>query len=130
MADGKEATPAKAKAGSGAQENAKMPKGGRKGGTIFPRLNLKQALEYSKKLVSKTAVAPQPGATILAGVFNNAGPEGKVRLSALKQFGLLEAHPPLTRRLSLRETLRLRRTKRKRKSFSVARCWCLRYIAS
>lgn len=66
------------------------PKGGRKGGTIFPRVPLKQALDYAKKLVSKTAVAPQPEATILAGVFNNGGPEGRIRLSALKQFGLLE----------------------------------------
>jgi hypothetical protein len=35
-------------------------------------------------------VAGQPEATILAGVFNNAGSEGKIRLSALKQFGLIE----------------------------------------
>jgi hypothetical protein len=88
MVDGKNAT--RSKAGAGAQEKTKMPKGGRKGGTIFPRLTLKQALEYSKKLVSKTAVAPQPEATIVAGVFNNAGAKGKVRLSALRQFGLLE----------------------------------------
>ncbi len=32
----------------------KPPKGGRKGGTLFPKLNLKQALEYAEKLVSKT----------------------------------------------------------------------------
>lgn len=83
---------AKAKAGSGTPEK-KMPKGGRKGGTIFPRVALKQALDYSKKLVSKTAVAPQPEATILAGVFNNAGPEGQIRASALKQFGLMEGTP-------------------------------------
>jgi hypothetical protein len=95
MADGKgkESRPAKPQTGSGVQENAKMPKGGRKGGTIFPRLDLKQALEYSKKLVSRTAVNPQPEATILAGVFNNAGSQGKIRLSALKQFGLLEGTP-------------------------------------
>jgi len=79
--------------GTGTPEKKKMPKGGRKGGTIFPRLKLKQALEYSKKLVSKTAVAPQPEATILAGVFNNAGPEGKVRISALKQLGLIQGTP-------------------------------------
>jgi hypothetical protein len=78
------------KTGAGVEEKTKTGKGGRKGGTIFPRLTLKQALEYSKKLVSKTAVASQPEATVLAGVFNNAGPEGKIRLSALKQFGLLE----------------------------------------
>jgi len=37
-----------------------MPKGGRKGGTQFPRLDLKQAIEFNKKLVSKTHTAPQP----------------------------------------------------------------------
>src|SRR5271169_60204 len=68
----------------------KMPKGGRKGGTTFPRIPLKDALDYSKRLVSKTAVAPQPESTILAGVFDNAGPGGQVRASALKQFGLME----------------------------------------
>ena len=88
MVDGKKLKAAKV--GSSVQESTRLPKGGRKGGKIFPRLPLKQALEYSKKLVSKTAVASQPEATILAGVFNNAGPDGKVRLSALKQFGLLE----------------------------------------
>lgn len=68
----------------------KIPKGGRKGGTLFPRINLKQALEYSKKLVAKTHTGPQPEATILPGVLGNAGSAGKVRASALKQFGLLE----------------------------------------
>jgi hypothetical protein len=67
--------------------------GGRKGGTIFPRVTFKQALIYSKKLVSKTAVSPQPEATVLAGVFDNAGSRGKIRISALKQLGLLEGTP-------------------------------------
>ncbi|MDR3799179.1 MAG: hypothetical protein P4K93_13570 [Terracidiphilus sp.] len=57
---------------------------------MYPRIPLEQALIYSKKLVSKTAVAPQSEATLLAGVFGNASSEGKVRLSALKQFGLVE----------------------------------------
>jgi hypothetical protein len=66
---------------------------GRKlGGKMFPRIGLDQALVYSKKLVSKTAVSAQPEATILAGVFGNAGSDGKVRLSALKQFGLIEGN--------------------------------------
>jgi hypothetical protein len=68
----------------------KLPKGGRKGGTLFPKINLKQALDYSKKLVSKTHTGPQPEKTILPGVFGNAGGPGKVRASALKQYGLLE----------------------------------------
>ena len=69
---------------------SKMPKGGRKGGTTFPRLNLKQALDYAHKLVGKTHTGPQPAKTILPGVFGNAGPEGGVRASALKQYGLLQ----------------------------------------
>lgn len=68
----------------------KAPKGGRKGGTLFPKINLKQALDYSKKLVGKTHTGAQPEKTILPGVFGNSGPGGKVRASALKQFGLLE----------------------------------------
>jgi hypothetical protein len=68
----------------------KPPKGGSKGGTRFPRLNMSEALGYSKKLVSKTFSGPQPEATILVGVFNNKGPLGGVRASALKQYNLME----------------------------------------
>lgn len=71
----------------------KPPKGGRKGGTVFPKIDLKQAHDYAKKLVSKTHSGPQPDTIILTGVFNNAGAEGKVRASALKQFSLLEGEP-------------------------------------
>lgn len=67
----------------------KMPKGGRKGGATFPRIPLKQALEYSDKLVSKTHTGALPEATILAGVFGS-GTYGQVRASALKQYGLME----------------------------------------
>jgi len=63
---------------------------GRRGGTIFPRIALEEALKYSKKLVSKTAIGPQPEQTVLAGVFGNSGGPGKIRLSALRQFGLLD----------------------------------------
>lgn len=65
-------------------------KGGRKGGKLFPRVNLEQAVKYAKKLVAKTHTGAQPEGTILTGVFGNAGPEGKIRVSALKQYGLLE----------------------------------------
>jgi hypothetical protein len=65
------------------------PKGGRKGGTLFPKIDLKKAVEYSKKIVSKTHTSPLPASVILPGVFNNSGPDGKVRASALRQFGLL-----------------------------------------
>jgi len=68
----------------------KLPKGGRKGGTAYPRLPLSAALEYSDKLVSKTHTGPQPASTILAGVFNNAGPIGFVRAASLRKYGLLE----------------------------------------
>jgi hypothetical protein len=72
------------------QEKKVPPKGGRRGGTLFPKINLQKALEYSKKLVAKTHVARQPADEILPGVFGNSGPEGQVRASALKQFGLME----------------------------------------
>jgi hypothetical protein len=68
----------------------KQTKGGRKGGTTYPHLNLQKALDYGKKLVAKTHTGPQPEETILPGVFGNSGPLGKVRASALKQYGLLE----------------------------------------
>lgn len=68
----------------------KMPKGGRKGGTTFPRLSLGDALKYAEKLVSKTHTGPQPEAVILKGVFGNSGSVGRIRVSALKQFGLLK----------------------------------------
>jgi hypothetical protein len=66
------------------------PRGGRKGGTLFPKIKLQQATEYAKKLVSKTHTGPLSAKTILPGVFGNAGPIGQVRASALKQYGFLE----------------------------------------
>jgi hypothetical protein len=68
----------------------KPPKGGRKGGTTFPRMSLKDALEYSRRLVSKTHTGPQQMDSISAGVLNAKGGLGAVRLSALRQYGLLE----------------------------------------
>src|SRR6266478_1254710 len=70
---------------------AKVPKGGRKGGTIFPRIGLEQAIEYSNNVVRKTHSAPQPAETLYVGVFGNKGAGGKIRASALKQYGLLES---------------------------------------
>jgi hypothetical protein len=78
----------KAKAEEGAKKA--MPKGGRKGGTMFPRTPLDKALGYSENLVRKTHSGAQPVQTILVGVFKNKGDDGKVRASALRQFGLLE----------------------------------------
>ena len=67
-----------------------MPKGGRKGGRQFPQINLKDAVEYAKRLVSKTHTGPQPEAIILKGVFNASGGMGGVRASAMKQYGLMD----------------------------------------
>ena len=67
-----------------------MPRGGRKGGTRFPQIALEQAIGFAKKLVAKTHTGPQPEQIILKGVFNSSGPQGQIRASALKQFGLLE----------------------------------------
>jgi hypothetical protein len=68
-------------------------KGGRKGGSQFPRVELKQAIEFTKRLVSKTHTGPQPEKIVLPGVFNNAGSVGRIRASALKQYDLLVGSP-------------------------------------
>ncbi len=67
----------------------KPPKGGRKGGTLYPKIALQDALDYGEKLVSKTHTGAQSATIILPGVFGSASNTGKVRASALKQFGLL-----------------------------------------
>lgn len=67
-----------------------MPKGGRKGGAVFPRINLADAVGYAKKLVSKTHVAPQALDVIHSGVVGAKSGTGNVRVSALKQFNLLK----------------------------------------
>ena len=82
---------AEVKASTGTKN--KPPKGGRKGGTTFPRVGLRKALEDSEKVVRKTHTGPQPEDAILRGVFENVGPEGGIRASALKQYGLLELSP-------------------------------------
>ena len=71
-------------------QKTKPPKGGRKGGTIFPRIPLAQVIEYSNNAVRKTHTGPQPAETLYVGVFGNKGPEGQVRASALKQHALLD----------------------------------------
>jgi hypothetical protein len=68
----------------------KPPKGGRKGGTLFPKIDLPQALEYSKKLVGKTHTGAQAAKTVLPGVFGSSTGPGRVRASALKQYGLMK----------------------------------------
>jgi hypothetical protein len=67
----------------------KILRGRRKGGMQFPHTSLKRAVQYARKLVSKTHTETQPASIILKGVFDNAGSAGKVRASALKQYDLL-----------------------------------------
>jgi hypothetical protein len=73
-----------------AKKARQMPKGGRKGGSVFPRLTLNDAISYAHKLVSKTHTARQPNDVILSGVIGAKGGTGAVRMSALKQYGFLE----------------------------------------
>lgn len=66
-----------------------MPKGGRKGGSVFPRVALNDAVSYARKLVSKTHTGPQPQDVIFSGVVGAKSGKGQVRISALKQYGFL-----------------------------------------
>jgi hypothetical protein len=72
------------------KQSRQMPKGGRKGGSSFPRVALNDAIGYARKLVSKTHTAPQPKDVILSGVIGTKGGNGAVRMSALKQYGFLK----------------------------------------
>ena len=74
-------------------KKAGPPKGGRKGGTGYPKVKLEQAVAFAKKLVGKTHTGPMPASTILPGVFKSGGSTGKIRASALKQYGLLSGTP-------------------------------------
>lgn len=67
-----------------------MPKGGRKGGTSFPRVSLTDALAYARKLVTKTHTGPQPQDVVYAGVVGSSSGAGRVRVAALKQYGLMK----------------------------------------
>lgn len=70
--------------------NRTMPKGGRKGGAIFPRITLSDAIIYAKKLVSKTHISPQSKDILYSGVFGAKGSRGAIKMSAMKQYGFLE----------------------------------------
>lgn len=71
------------------KKTRQMPKGGRKGGAIFPRIPLIDALQYAKKLVSKTHISAQPQDLIFSGVLGAKGSAGEVKISSLRQYGLL-----------------------------------------
>jgi hypothetical protein len=47
------------------------------------------AVKFARKLVSKTQISAMPAATIYPGVFGVTGTLGDVRVSALRQYGLL-----------------------------------------
>lgn len=71
----------------------KQPQGsGRKGGTRFPNYSLKLLLPHLKELTSKTHSKPINIEQLNAGVFKirPKSPEGGVRYSSLKQFGLAD----------------------------------------
>lgn len=72
-----------------AKNPRQMPKGGRKGGAVFPRIPLADAVVYAKKLVSKTHTGPQSNDVILMGVIGSKHDKGVYGMSALKQFGLM-----------------------------------------
>src|SRR5688572_28985133 len=65
------------------------PKGGRRGGKIIPHYGLEDALVWSDKLVSKTYNSPQPLDLIKASVVEAKSAVGDIRVSALRQYGLL-----------------------------------------
>ena len=67
-----------------------LVKGGKKGGSRFPRVPLAKALEYADKLVKRTHHGALPAQTILVGVFDNKGSDGEIRVGALGGYGLLD----------------------------------------
>ena len=67
----------------------KTPNAGRKGGAVFPRISLDDAVVYARKLVSETHVSAQPADIIYSGVVGAKSGRGNVRISALKQYGFL-----------------------------------------
>jgi hypothetical protein len=74
------------------EQKKTTPKGGRRGGTVFPRVDLAKAVKYAGKLVSKTHTGAQPKEIVYPGVFGTSGGQGNVRVSALRQFGLLKGN--------------------------------------
>lgn len=72
-------------------DKAKPPRGTPpKGGTRFPRYGLKEAIEWAKKLVSKTHNGAQSSDIIYASVVDSKGPRGEIKASALKQYNLMD----------------------------------------
>lgn len=82
-----------------------MPVGVRKGGTRYPLYSLVDAVPWSRKLVSKTHLGPQPQDVVLAGVVDAKSTTGKVRVSALKQYNLLEGNSKAYQATSLAKSI-------------------------
>lgn len=74
------------------QGNSKnLKKRGKKGGTQFPRYSLKHLSQFLENILGKTHTSTITIEQLNAGVFgvSASSPTGKVKCSALKQFGLL-----------------------------------------
>lgn len=67
----------------------------KKGGVVYPRITLEEAVSFARKLVSKTHVSPQPAATIFPGVFGlkPTSNTAQIRASTLKQYKLMTGKP-------------------------------------
>lgn len=61
-----------------------------KGGARYPQYGLKDALVWANKLVAKTHLGPQPSDIVYASVVSSKGATAQIKVSALKQFNLLE----------------------------------------
>lgn len=74
------------------EKNENLKKRGRKGGTPFPRYSLSHMNAFLKALISKTHTATINMDQLSAGVFGIGAKSdiGKIKASAMKQFGLLE----------------------------------------
>lgn len=67
-----------------------MPKGGRVGGAVFPRMTLQDALALAAKLVNKTHSGPVSQDVVFSGVVGAKSGAGKIKMSSLKQYGLMQ----------------------------------------
>jgi hypothetical protein len=70
-------------------KKANPPKGGKKGGAVFPRMSLKEGATCAKRLVSKAHVAAISQDVLFSGVLQAKGGRGAEKSSAMKQFGFL-----------------------------------------
>lgn len=73
-------------------QNTKKTPPLKKGGTRFPRYSLEQVIPWTKRLVSKTHLSPQPRDIIDAGVLESRGSTADVKISTIKQFGLIQGN--------------------------------------